>query len=97
MRNSCHSIYYVIFNSFPSDHLSFRNPLGLPISKRDSLLEKCTMFREAGIALSRQASQDNGLDDPFSSGTSKLEQVLGFVQLLCDFIIASHQRNSSQD
>lgn len=44
------------------------------------------MFREAGIALSRQASQDNGLDDPFSSGTSKLEQVLGFFQLLRDFI-----------
>ncbi|XP_070770999.1 unconventional myosin-XVI [Enoplosus armatus] len=51
------------------------NPLGLSISKRDSLLEKCAMFREAGGALSRQPSQDNGLDGPFSSGTSKLEQV----------------------
>ncbi|XP_051259431.1 unconventional myosin-XVI isoform X1 [Dicentrarchus labrax] len=51
------------------------NPLGLPISKRDSLLEKCAMFREAGGALSRQPSQDNGLDGPFSSGASKLEQV----------------------
>ncbi|XP_042282224.1 unconventional myosin-XVI isoform X1 [Thunnus maccoyii] len=51
------------------------NPLGLPISKRDSLLEKCAMFREAGAALSRQPSQDNGLDGPFSSGASKLEQV----------------------
>uniref|UniRef100_A0A674ME91 Myosin XVI n=2 Tax=Takifugu rubripes TaxID=31033 RepID=A0A674ME91_TAKRU len=51
------------------------NPLGLPICKRDSLLEKCTMFREAGVALSRHASQDNGLDGPFSSGTSKVEQV----------------------
>uniref|UniRef100_A0A667WPT4 Myosin XVI n=1 Tax=Myripristis murdjan TaxID=586833 RepID=A0A667WPT4_9TELE len=51
------------------------NPLGLPISKRDSLLEKCAMFREAGGALSRQPSQDNGLDGPFTSGASKLEQV----------------------
>ncbi|XP_068185946.1 unconventional myosin-XVI [Antennarius striatus] len=51
------------------------NPLGLPISKRDSLLEKCAMFRETGEALSRQISQDNGLDGPFSSGASKLEQV----------------------
>ncbi|KAM7407255.1 hypothetical protein PAMA_003131 [Pampus argenteus] len=51
------------------------NALGLPISKRDSLLEKCAMFREAGVALSRQPSQDNGLDSPFSFGASKLEQV----------------------
>lgn len=58
-----------------STHLSHRNPLGLPISKRDSLLEKCAMFREAGGALSRQPSQDNGLDGPFGSGASKLEQV----------------------
>lgn len=55
--------------------LPSRNPLGLPICKRDSLLEKCTMFREAGVALSRHPSQDNGLDGPFSSGTSKVEQV----------------------
>uniref|UniRef100_A0A3Q1G4C4 Myosin motor domain-containing protein n=1 Tax=Acanthochromis polyacanthus TaxID=80966 RepID=A0A3Q1G4C4_9TELE len=46
------------------------------ISKRDSLLEKCAMFREAGGALSRQPSQDNGLDGPFSSGASKLEQLM---------------------
>ncbi len=64
--------------SFPNSlsvHLSCRNPLGFPISKRDSLLEKCAMFREAGGGLSRQPSQDNGLDGPFSSGGSKLEQV----------------------
>uniref|UniRef100_A0A3Q3E6N4 Unconventional myosin-XVI-like n=1 Tax=Labrus bergylta TaxID=56723 RepID=A0A3Q3E6N4_9LABR len=48
--------------------------LGLSISKRDSLLEKCAMFRDAGGALSRQPSQDNGLDGPFSSGAGKLEQ-----------------------
>lgn len=71
------SIHY-FFNSFPS-HLSHRNPLGLPISKRDSLLEKCAMFREAGGALCRQPSQDNGLDGPFSSGASKLEQVPGLL------------------
>ncbi|MEQ2274247.1 Unconventional myosin-XVI, partial [Xenotaenia resolanae] len=51
------------------------NPFGLSISKRDSLLEKCAMFREAGGTLSRQPSQDNCLDSPFSSGPSKLEQV----------------------
>ncbi|XP_067372242.1 unconventional myosin-XVI isoform X2 [Channa argus] len=50
------------------------NPLGLSIAKQDSLLEKCAMFREAGGAMSRQLSQDNGLDGPLSSG-SKLEQV----------------------
>lgn len=33
------------------------------------------MFREAGVALSRHPSQDNGLDGPFSSGTSRVEQV----------------------
>lgn len=53
-----------------------RSPLCLPIAKRDSLLEKCAMFREAGGALSRQPSQDNGLDSSFGPGTSKLEQVL---------------------
>lgn len=62
-----------------SPYLSSRNPLGLSISKQDSLLEKCAMFREAGGALSRQPSQDNGLDGPFGSGTSKLEQVGVFV------------------
>ncbi|XP_020568927.1 unconventional myosin-XVI isoform X1 [Oryzias latipes] len=51
------------------------NPLGVSISKRDSFLEKCTMFREAGGALSRHPSQDNGLDGPLNSGPSKLEQV----------------------
>lgn len=64
----------VFSNSLPI-HLSHRNPLGLSISKRDSLLEKCAMFREAGGALCRQPLQDNGLDGPFSSGASKLEQV----------------------
>uniref|UniRef100_A0A3Q2YYA7 Myosin motor domain-containing protein n=1 Tax=Hippocampus comes TaxID=109280 RepID=A0A3Q2YYA7_HIPCM len=49
--------------------------LGLPIAKRDSLLEKWAMFREAGGALSRQPSLDNILDGPFSLGTTKLEQV----------------------
>ncbi|XP_029967147.1 unconventional myosin-XVI isoform X2 [Salarias fasciatus] len=58
--------------STPVKHL---NPLGVSIAKRDSLLEKCAMFREVGGALSRQPSQDNGLDGPFSSGASKLEQV----------------------
>lgn len=33
------------------------------------------MFREAAGALRRQPSQDNGLDSPFGSGASKLEQV----------------------
>ncbi|KAF6724818.1 Unconventional myosin-XVI [Oryzias melastigma] len=51
------------------------NPLGVSISRRDSFLEKCTMFREAGGGMSRQPSLDNGLDGPFTSGPSKLEQV----------------------
>ncbi|XP_058479130.1 unconventional myosin-XVI isoform X1 [Solea solea] len=51
------------------------NPLGLSISKRDSLLEKCAMFREAGGALTGQSSQNNLLDGPFSSATNKLEHV----------------------
>ncbi|XP_034142653.1 unconventional myosin-XVI [Esox lucius] len=45
-------------------------PLSMPLSKRDSLLEKCTMFREVAGGLSRQSSLDNVLDGP-----SKLEQV----------------------
>ncbi|XP_035266234.1 unconventional myosin-XVI isoform X2 [Anguilla anguilla] len=50
-------------------------PLTLPISKRDSLLEKDVMFRDAPSGLTQQPSQDNGADGPFSSSTSKLEQV----------------------
>ncbi|KAL2081193.1 hypothetical protein ACEWY4_023046 [Coilia grayii] len=50
-------------------------PLAVPISKQDSLLEKDHMFRDLAGALSRQPSQDNGLDGPYPSGTSKLEQV----------------------
>uniref|UniRef100_A0A6Q2Z872 Myosin motor domain-containing protein n=1 Tax=Esox lucius TaxID=8010 RepID=A0A6Q2Z872_ESOLU len=34
-------------------------PLSMPLSKRDSLLEKCTMFREVAGGLSRQSSLDN--------------------------------------
>lgn len=68
-----------LFQLLTSPPITHRNPLGLPISKRDSLLEKCAMFREAGGTLSRQPSQDNGLDGPFSSGASKLEQVLCFL------------------
>lgn len=93
----CESCFFtlIILSSFPPNLLPIycqtlspilrlhRNPLGLSISKRDSLLEKCAMFREAGGALSRQPSQDNGLDGPFSSGASKLEQVpcYSFLQL----------------
>ncbi|KAJ8351475.1 hypothetical protein SKAU_G00229510, partial [Synaphobranchus kaupii] len=51
------------------------NPLTLPISKRDSLLEKDAMFRDAPGGLTTQPSQDNGVDGPFSSSASKLEQV----------------------
>uniref|UniRef100_A0A8C6L0J4 Myosin XVI n=1 Tax=Nothobranchius furzeri TaxID=105023 RepID=A0A8C6L0J4_NOTFU len=58
-----------------STPLKSLNPLGLSISKRDSFLEKCAMFREAGGGLSRQPSQDNDLDGPSSPGPSKLEQV----------------------
>lgn len=68
-----------LFQLLTSPPITHRNPLGLPISKRDSLLEKCAMFREAGGTLSRQPSQDNGLDGPFSSGASKLEQVPCFL------------------
>ena len=52
-----------------------RTPLSVPISKRDSLLEKERMFRDVAGALSRHPSQDNGLDGPYTSGTGKLEQV----------------------
>lgn len=82
---TCFSFWHIVATSsnvFPSHRLSFRNPLGLPISKRDSLLEKCTMFRDAGAALSRHPSQDNGLDGPFGSGTSKVEQVPVFFSIL---------------
>ncbi|XP_046903631.1 LOW QUALITY PROTEIN: unconventional myosin-XVI [Hypomesus transpacificus] len=50
-------------------------PLALPLAKRDSLLEKLTMFREVGGGLSRQPSHDNGLDGPYNTGSGKLEQV----------------------
>ncbi|XP_030642796.1 unconventional myosin-XVI [Chanos chanos] len=49
--------------------------MALPISKRDSLLERDAMFRDSGGALTRQASQDNGLDGAYASGAVKPEQV----------------------
>lgn len=55
-------------------------PMTLPISKRDSLLEKDTMFRDSGGALTRQSSQDSGLDGPYPSTTNKLEQVGNTIQ-----------------
>lgn len=56
-------------------YIFYRTPLTLPISKRDSLLEKDTMFRDSGGALTRQSSQDNGPDGAYPSTTNKLEQV----------------------
>ncbi|CAB1347352.1 unnamed protein product, partial [Coregonus sp. 'balchen'] len=47
-------------------------PLSMSLSKRDSLLEKCAMFREVGVGLSRQLSLDSGLNGP--TAPSKLEQ-----------------------
>ena len=58
-----------------SVRLALSTPLGLPISKRDGLLEKWAMFRDSGGPLSRHPSLDSGLDGPYSSGASKLEQV----------------------
>ncbi|KAJ8246612.1 hypothetical protein GJAV_G00253460, partial [Gymnothorax javanicus] len=51
------------------------SPLTLPISKRDSLLEKDAMFRDALSGVSQQPSQDNGVSGCFASSVSKLEQV----------------------
>ncbi|MGH0127285.1 UNVERIFIED_CONTAM: hypothetical protein FKN15_068513 [Acipenser sinensis] len=51
------------------------NPLSLPISKQDSLLEKDAMFRDTAGGLCRQQSQDNGCDSPLENSTNKLEQV----------------------
>ncbi|RXM32729.1 Unconventional myosin-XVI [Acipenser ruthenus] len=51
------------------------NPLSLPISKQDSLLEKDAMFRDTAGGLCRQHSQDNGCDSPLENSTNKLEQV----------------------
>uniref|UniRef100_A0A3P8VT99 Myosin motor domain-containing protein n=1 Tax=Cynoglossus semilaevis TaxID=244447 RepID=A0A3P8VT99_CYNSE len=48
----------------------------ISISKRDSLLEKCAMFKDAGGTLARHSSQNNLLDGAFSSGTGKLEQLM---------------------
>ncbi|TSL16099.1 Unconventional myosin-XVI [Bagarius yarrelli] len=52
-----------------------RTPMALPISKRDSLFEKDTMFRDTGGALNRESSQENGADGLYPSTSSKLEQV----------------------
>ncbi|XP_072542195.1 unconventional myosin-XVI isoform X3 [Salminus brasiliensis] len=63
------------FNQDISMPVKKLTPMALPISKRDSLLEKDAMFRDSGGALTRQSSQDNGLDGPYPSATNKLEQV----------------------
>ncbi|KAM8856722.1 unconventional myosin-XVI isoform 5-T5 [Spinachia spinachia] len=70
-----HDLNTPVKNFIVFSNMLHRNPLGLSLSKRDGLLERCAMFREASGALSRQPSQDNGLDGPSSSGASKLEQV----------------------
>ncbi|XP_057192130.1 unconventional myosin-XVI isoform X1 [Triplophysa rosa] len=49
--------------------------MALPISRKDSLLEKEAMFRDTGGALTRQPSLDNGLDGAVPSAAGKLEQV----------------------
>ncbi|XP_051567236.1 unconventional myosin-XVI-like [Myxocyprinus asiaticus] len=49
--------------------------MAVPISRRDSLLEKEVMFKDSGGALTRQPSLDNGLDRAFPSAAGKLEQV----------------------
>ncbi|XP_051565407.1 unconventional myosin-XVI-like isoform X1 [Myxocyprinus asiaticus] len=49
--------------------------MAVPISRRDSLLEKEAMFRDSRGALTRQPSLDNGLDGAFPSAAGKLEQV----------------------
>uniref|UniRef100_A0A8C1L5R9 Myosin XVI n=1 Tax=Cyprinus carpio TaxID=7962 RepID=A0A8C1L5R9_CYPCA len=49
--------------------------MALPISRRDSLLEKEAMFRDSGGALTQQPSLDNGLDGSYPSAAGKLEQV----------------------
>uniref|UniRef100_A0A8C2JP93 Myosin XVI n=1 Tax=Cyprinus carpio TaxID=7962 RepID=A0A8C2JP93_CYPCA len=54
---------------------SFRATMALPISRRDSLLEKEAMFRDSGGALTQQPSLDNGLDGSYPSAAGKLEQV----------------------
>uniref|UniRef100_A0A673KF40 Unconventional myosin-XVI-like n=1 Tax=Sinocyclocheilus rhinocerous TaxID=307959 RepID=A0A673KF40_9TELE len=53
----------------------FLATMTLPISRRDSLLEKEAMFRDSGGALTQQPSLDNGLDGPYPSAAGKLEQV----------------------
>uniref|UniRef100_A0A8C1S6Y0 Myosin XVI n=1 Tax=Cyprinus carpio TaxID=7962 RepID=A0A8C1S6Y0_CYPCA len=55
----------------------FRATMALPISRRDSLLEKEAMFRDSGGALTQQPSLDCGLDGPYPSAAGKLEQVRG--------------------
>uniref|UniRef100_A0A9J7XDI1 Myosin XVI n=1 Tax=Cyprinus carpio carpio TaxID=630221 RepID=A0A9J7XDI1_CYPCA len=61
--------FFLFFYSF------FRATMALPISRRDSLLEKEAMFRDSGGALTQQPSLDCGLDGPYPSAAGKLEQV----------------------
>ncbi|XP_035378854.1 unconventional myosin-XVI isoform X2 [Electrophorus electricus] len=50
------------------------NRMAFPMAKRDSLMEKGTMFQDsAGPAWS--SSQDDGLDKPYPTTTNRLEQV----------------------
>uniref|UniRef100_A0A8C2J6C9 Myosin XVI n=1 Tax=Cyprinus carpio TaxID=7962 RepID=A0A8C2J6C9_CYPCA len=56
-------------------HIITGATMALPISRRDSLLEKEAMFRDSGGALTQQPSLDCGLDGPYPSAAGKLEQV----------------------
>ncbi|KAJ8350779.1 hypothetical protein SKAU_G00259090 [Synaphobranchus kaupii] len=50
-------------------------PLAIPLSKRDSLLERDTMFRDFSGSQTRGPSQENGVDSLLTSRGSKPEQV----------------------
>lgn len=59
------------------------NPLALPIAKRDSLLEKDTMFKDAAKGLCKQQSQDSTSENVTVNTTTKLEQVTACSFLKC--------------
>lgn len=50
-------------------------PLAIPISKRDSLLERDTMFRDFSGSVTRGPSHENGVDSHLTSRGGKPEQV----------------------
>lgn len=73
------------------------NPLALPIAKKDSLLEKDTMFKDATKGLCKQQSQDSASENVSVNTSAKFEQVCSFLKCLLVLRSGNCKLNEADD